>query len=66
MSFEVVGAIVGVEAIAVGNSIRRLRYLRKRYGEGRWRKMKGFALVRLTSGRIRRTELHWYEAHGIW
>jgi hypothetical protein len=25
----------------------------------------GAAAVRLPSGRIRRVELHWYEAHGI-
>jgi hypothetical protein len=27
--------------------------------------MKGVAMVRLSSGRVRRAELHWYEAHGI-
>jgi hypothetical protein len=27
--------------------------------------MKGEALMRLPSGRIRLTEVHWYEAHGI-
>jgi hypothetical protein len=27
--------------------------------------MKGVAMVRLFSGRVRRAELHWYEAHGI-
>jgi len=27
--------------------------------------MKGTALVRLKSGRVRKAELHWYEAHGI-
>jgi hypothetical protein len=32
---------------------------------GKWRKLKGFAVVRLRSGRERRAELHWYEAHGI-
>jgi len=35
------------------------------YGKGRWRKMKGEALIRLASGQVRRAELHWYEAHGI-
>lgn len=35
------------------------------YGVGRWRKLKGVATIRLTSGRIRIAELHWYEAHGI-
>ena len=33
--------------------------------QGRWRKRKGVATVRLRSGRVRRAELHWYEAHGI-
>jgi hypothetical protein len=27
--------------------------------------MKGVATIRLSSGRIRLAELHWYEAHGI-
>ena len=39
--------------------------VRKLYGVGRWRKMKGIADVRLQSGGIRKAELHWYEAHGI-
>ena len=39
--------------------------LRKQYGVGRWRKMKGIANVRLQTGSIRKAELHWYEAHGI-
>src|SRR5262245_48115541 len=34
-------------------------------GEGRWRKMKGVARIRLADGSVRRAELHWYEAHGI-
>jgi serine protease inhibitor len=39
--------------------------LRRLYGKGRWRKMKGVARIRLRDGRIRLAELHWYEAHGI-
>jgi hypothetical protein len=35
------------------------------YGQGRWRKMKGIARIRLRDGRLRLAELHWYEAHGI-
>jgi hypothetical protein len=27
--------------------------------------MKGVGRIRLKDGRIRRAELHWYEAHGI-
>src|SRR6185437_13996877 len=48
-----------------GPSIRDLGRLRKAYGPGRWRKLKGVATVRLGSGEVRLTELHWYEAHGI-
>jgi hypothetical protein len=40
-------------------------YLRKAYGRGWWRKMKGTASVRLPNGALRVVELHWYEAHGI-
>ena len=65
MYFELVGAIQDAETIASGRSIRDLRRLRKRYGTGRWRKMKGRANVRLIDGTIHRAELHWYEAHGI-
>ena len=65
MSFEILGEISGVETIATGSSIRDLGRLEKRYGRGRWRKMKGVATVRLANGRVRRAELHWYEAHGI-
>lgn len=56
--FEVVSEIGSVEVIAVGHSIRDLRRLVKNYGAGRWRKLKGVASVRLSSGRIRRAELH--------
>ena len=63
--FEILGGIAEIEIIAVGTSIRDLRRLTESYGEGRWRKLKGVAVVRLRNGRIRRAELHWYEAHGI-
>lgn len=65
MRFEIIGEISEIETIAVGTHIRDIARLRRRYGRGRWRKMKGTALVRLASGRIRLAELHWYEAHGI-
>lgn len=65
MHFDLLGEISDVETIAIGKSIRELARLRKLYGKGRWRKMKGVARIRLRSGRIRRAELHWYEAHGI-
>ena len=65
MKFELVGPIVNVEVIAAGPGIRVRSYLRKAYGRGRWRKMKGTATVRLPNGALRVVELHWYEAHGI-
>jgi hypothetical protein len=65
MPFEIVGEITRIETIALGKSIRDLQRLRRMYGRGRWRKVKGVALVRLRSGTIRQAELHWYEAHGI-
>jgi len=65
MHFEIIGDITDIEPIAVGSAIREVVRLRKQYGRGRWRKLKGIALIRLANGRIRRAELHWYEAHGI-
>jgi hypothetical protein len=65
MDFELVGDVADVETIATGSSIRELPRLRRLYGKGRWRKMKGVARIRLKDGRMRLAELHWYEAHGI-
>jgi hypothetical protein len=65
MYFEIVGEITHIESIAVGSSIRDIARLRKQFGSGRWRKLKGIALVRLASGKIYQAEIHWYEAHGI-
>ena len=65
MKYKIVGEFRAVETIASGRQIRVLAILRKRWGPGRWRKMKGIVLVQLRSGRIREAEVHWYEAHGI-
>ena len=65
MPFEIVSAIERVETIATGRRIRDLPRLRRLYGRGRWRKLKGVAMIRLRSGTLRQAELHWYEAHGI-
>ena len=65
MNFQIVGFITDVEVIAVGSGVRIRSYLRKAYGPGRWRKLKGVASVRLPNGTLRKVELHWYEAHGI-
>ena len=63
--FEIVGAVTEIELIASGQGVRRLKFLRKRYGGRNWRKMKGLATIQLATGSIRSAELHWYEAHGI-
>jgi|GEM_PF-66675 len=63
--FEITGTIEDIETIAVGGNIRDSRRLREQYGSGRWRKLKGTAIVTLQNGHIRRAEIHWYEAHGI-
>ena len=65
MRIELIGKITDVEAIAVGKSIRDIARLRRMYGAGRWRKLKGRGMVRLPDGMICEAELHWYEAHGI-
>lgn len=65
MGFEIIGAIENIETIAIGGQIREIQRLRKQYGSGRWRKLKGIAYIHLTTGNVRRAELHWYEAHGI-
>ena len=57
--------IKDIEVMATGSGIRVLSHLRKAYGRGRWRKLKGIATVRLPNGTLRKVELHWYEAHGI-
>ena len=65
MRFEIVGAIEQVETIATGTGVKIRTSLQKIYGRGRWRKRKGIATIRLPNGKLRRVELHWYEAHGV-
>ncbi|MFQ5472703.1 MAG: hypothetical protein ACE5FA_07455 [Dehalococcoidia bacterium] len=65
MNFTLRSEISKIEVIAVGKAIRILAKLEKAHGKGRWRKLKGEALVELPNGRVHRAELHWYEAHGI-
>ena len=65
MDFDILGEIGAVETIATGKGIRERSRLVKRYGRGRWRKRKGLADIRLSSGELCRAEVHWYEATGI-
>lgn len=64
--FEVVSEIENIEIISIGSKIHDIERLRKVYGSGRWRKLKGFARVRLLDDNSEcEAELHWYEAHGM-
>ena len=66
MDFELLSPISNVVVIAAGREIRDLSRLQRVYGHGRWRKLKGTALVKFSGTRIiRMEEVHWYEAHGI-
>ena len=65
MQFEIIGEITDIETIAVGSSIREIARLRRIYGTGRWRKLKGMAMVRLADGTMCEVKVHWYEAHGF-
>jgi hypothetical protein len=50
MDFELVGEITQIETIASGSGVRDRARLRRYYGVGRWRKLKGIARVRLVDG----------------
>jgi hypothetical protein len=43
--FRIVRQIGGAETIAAGSGIREIARLRKSYGPGRWRKLKGRARI---------------------
>jgi hypothetical protein len=60
-----VGQIAGAETIAAGSGIREIARLRKFYGPGRWRKLKGQARIVLADGMACEAEVPWYEASGI-
>ena len=63
--FRLRSEITDIQVIAIGRKLRLLAKLRRLYGKGRWRKLKGRAQVELPDGRLVEAELHWYEAHGI-
>jgi hypothetical protein len=65
MHFKIIGPITDAEVIATGTAIRERKRLWKMYGKGRWRKMKGTALVEFADSSTLSAEIHWYEAHGI-
>ncbi|MBU1712233.1 MAG: hypothetical protein KKD47_03920 [Proteobacteria bacterium] len=58
MNFDIIDDITEIETIAKGPGIRELNRLRKFCGHGNWKKMKGIARIRLTSGKTHLAELH--------
>ena len=65
VKFELLSDLRGVSVIASGRGVRMRHLLNSRHGPGKWRKMKGIALVRTDAGETYEAEIHWYEAHGI-
>jgi hypothetical protein len=63
--FEFLSELYGVETIARGNGVEQRAFLSRRFGRGRWRKMKGRAMIQYSDGRITEAEIHWFEASGI-
>jgi hypothetical protein len=57
--------ITGITIIARGKGVDIRHELNRVYGRGNWRKLKGVAMIEYEDGSIWRSELHWYEAHGI-
>jgi hypothetical protein len=65
MDFEILGEIAEIELIAGGRGVRERKRLSKRYGKGRWRKLKGIARIRLLDRTVHWAEVQGYEAHGV-
>jgi hypothetical protein len=50
MFFKILGKIENIEVISKGHGIHDLRRIRKMYGKGKWRKLKGIATIKLENG----------------
>src|SRR6266571_1639242 len=67
MDFDILGAINDQKVIAVGRAIRDLARLRRTYGPGRWRELKGRAMIRtfeVMCGKLRCTGMKLMESAG--
>ncbi|MEW6620620.1 MAG: RHS repeat-associated core domain-containing protein [bacterium] len=60
-----IGKITAEKTIAKGHGIKDIKRLKETYGGKNWKKKKGIAYAKDESGRIRKAEVHWYEAHGV-
>jgi hypothetical protein len=63
--FKLLSEINHIEIIARGTGVDARHYLNRKYGRGRWRKMKGTAVVEYANGDVSFAELHWFEAQGV-
>jgi len=64
--FDLLNEMTDIEVIARGLGVDVRHDLNRKYGRGRWRKLKGRAWIRLhDTGEVEYAEIHWYEAHGI-
>jgi hypothetical protein len=63
--FEFLSALYDIEVIARGNSVEQRAWLNQQFGWGRWRKLKGKALIEYSNGKVTTAEIHWFEAQGI-
>ena len=59
MLFQLIGPIKNIETFAIGSKIRDLAQIKKRHGDGRWRKRKGVATIRLEDGTFTMAEVDW-------
>jgi hypothetical protein len=50
VEIKILGDIQDVETITTGSGIREIEHLRRVFGPGRWRKIKGVARIRLPDG----------------
>ena len=57
--------IKDITIIARAKGVEIRHDLNRVYGRGNWRKLKGIAIIEYEDGCVWRSELHWYEAHGI-
>jgi hypothetical protein len=64
VEIKILGEIQDVETIATGSGIREIERLRRVFGPGRWRKLKGVARIRVPDGTESRAEVH-YQARGV-
>jgi hypothetical protein len=64
-NFRFLSDIENIQLIAAGKGVKVRHHLDQKHGHGRWRKLKGTAIVEYSDGQVWLAEIHWFEAHGI-